>query len=157
GQRPCLPRKCRECEWLSSRNVLCWSTSPVVLLRCLYLIPNLCVLGSSRNVLPEVNTLLIVVDIVQVQSPALLRSYQLSGLWIGRSVMRYVCHKFLCLRLNHVFKKPVSQILIVAGRCDHQVIDPARGIFARNGFTDWKSCFKQFNCIQRPTHRHSHL
>src|SRR5882757_926518 len=42
------------------------------LLRCLYLIPDFVVLGAARNILPEINSLLIFVHIVEMQILLLL-------------------------------------------------------------------------------------
>src|SRR5262249_45354831 len=74
------------------------------LLRCLHFVPNLVVLRTARDVLPKVETLLIVVDIVEVKTLLLLRRHKLRSMWICWCVAGHVCHFLLRLRLNHEFE-----------------------------------------------------
>src|SRR5579871_6931198 len=64
-----------------------------------YFVPNLVVLRASRHILPEINPLLISVDVVQVQALHFLPRHQLRGVRIRRSISRHIRHLLLGLRL----------------------------------------------------------
>src|SRR5262249_3811266 len=77
------------------------------LLRCLHIVPNLVVLGAARHILPEINPLLVVVDVVQMQGLHLIWRHELRRLRICRHIVCLVGDQFLRLGLNHVFQKLV--------------------------------------------------
>ena len=71
--------------------------------------------------------------------------------------MRTVGNQFLRLGLDHVFEKGVRQLFVTAGRRDHQVVDPPRGVFLRDDLSDGEVRFAKVIGIQRPAHRQNNL
>src|SRR6185437_2062186 len=53
-----------------ARATLSWL--PHGLLRCFYFVPDFVVLSAARNILPEINALLVLVDVIEVQVLLLL-------------------------------------------------------------------------------------
>src|SRR5450631_1251663 len=90
----------------------------------LHFVPHLGVFRAPRHILPENNLALISIDVVQVQAVALLRRHQRSGLWVCRNISRNIAELFLRLCGDEVIQKLIRQFLVVAGRSNHQVIDP---------------------------------
>ncbi len=72
---------------------------------------------------------------------------------ICRRVMSDVGNFFLGLRLNHVVEKRIGEFLVRTGLGDHQVIDPAGGIFAGNNFGDGEIGLAELIGHERPAHR----
>src|SRR4029077_19349576 len=106
------------------------------LLLCrLYLVPYLDVLAAAPHILPEVKPLLIFVDVVEVQTLDFLRRHELCGLRIRRGIAGDICDFLLDLGLQHVIQTLMCQVLCLAAGGDHQVIDPARGVFPGDGFS----------------------
>src|SRR5258708_1791853 len=75
------------------------------LLRRFHIVPNLVVLGAPRNVPPEINSFLVVVDVVQMTDFHFGGGHKLSGLRIPRNIVRFVGHQLLLLVFGHVFHK----------------------------------------------------
>src|SRR5262249_30039957 len=123
------------------------------LLRRLHVVPDLVILRAPRHILPEVNPLLVAINVVEMESLYLVRRHELSGLRIRRHVMRLIGNQLLGLGLDHVFQKFVRQFFVFTSSSDHQVIDPARRVFFRDSLSHRKSSFLQVCCVQRPTHR----
>src|ERR1700722_3725709 len=123
----------------------------------LYFVPYLGIFGAPRHILPEDNLALVGIDVVQVQAVALLRSHQCGGLRVCRNVSRNVADLFLRLGGDEVIQKLVGEILVVAGRGNHQVVDPPGGALGRNLFLDRQAALVQLVRHQRPTHRRDYF
>src|SRR6266851_5760379 len=95
----------------------------------LYFVPHLCVFRSPRHILPENNLPLVGIDVVQMQAVALLRRHQRGGLRVCRDIPRHIAELFLGLGGDQVIQKLISKFLVIAGRGNHQVIDPPGGAF----------------------------
>src|SRR5579859_4517451 len=118
----------------------------------LYFVPHLGVFRPPRDILPENNLPLVSIDIVQVQAVALLRRHQRGGLWVCRDVARHIAELFLGLGTDEVIQKLISKFLVVAGRGNHQVIDPPRGPLGVNLLLDGQPALMQLVGHQRPAH-----
>src|SRR5581483_11385351 len=115
-------------EEVTARVVMRW------LLRSFHLIPNFVVLRASRNVLPEINVLLVGLDVVEMQVLPLLVRHELRGSWICGRVSGDIRDLLLGFRLDHVGEKLHREILVLTCGGDHKVVDPSSGVFLRDGF-----------------------
>src|SRR5262252_5525304 len=78
-----------------------------------HIIPGFVVLRASRDILPEVNPLLIVVDVIEMQVLLFRGRHELRGVRVGRSVPGDVRHFLLRLGLNHEVQKLVRQLFVL--------------------------------------------
>src|SRR5438128_11905603 len=72
------------------------------LLRGLHFIPYLVILGAARYIFPEVDSLLVVVRMIEVQVLLLLRRHKLRGFRICRRVPGDISDLLLGRRFDHV-------------------------------------------------------
>src|SRR5713226_1950600 len=73
------------------------ATQAQQLLRCLHFVPDFVVLGAARDVLPEVDALLVFVHVVEMQAFLLLGGHELGGVGIRRCIASDVCDFLLGL------------------------------------------------------------
>src|SRR5713226_5204519 len=132
------------CEGVTMRDVS--------LLRRLHFVPDFVVLCAARDVLPEVDALLIFVHVVEMQALLLLRAHELRRFRIRRRIASHIGHFLLRLRLDHVLEKFVRQLFILATRRNHQVINPTGSVFFGNGLANRKARLAQLIGHQRPSH-----
>src|SRR6266851_8957844 len=128
------------------------ATQAQQLLRRLHFVPDFAVLGAARDVLPEVDALLIFVHVVEMQALLLLRAHELRRFRIRRRIASHIGHFLLRLRLDHVLEKFVRQLFILATRRNHQVINPTGSVFFGNGLANRKARLAQLIGHQRPSH-----
>src|SRR6202020_1178986 len=118
----------------------------------LYFVPYLGIFRSPWHILPKDNLMLVSIDIVQVQAVALLRRHQRGGLGIGRDIPRNIAQLLLCLGGDEVIQELVSELLVLARRRNHQVVDPPRRAFRWNLLLNRQAALMQLVGHQRPTH-----
>src|SRR5438477_4430589 len=128
-----------------------------MLLRGFYFVPNLVVLSPSRYILPKVNALLIIVNIIQVKGFDFGRFQKLRRLLIRGNVMGFLAYQALRFRLDHVLEELIRQFFVVAGGSNHQVVNPPSRIFSRNRLGYWKVHLLEISRVQRPSHSCDHF
>src|SRR6185312_14728594 len=95
-----------------------FACSPHGLLGGFYFVPDFVVLGPAWDISPEINALLILVDVVEVQILFLPRTHKPRRLRIGGRIAGHIADFFLGPGLDHVCKEFVSQVFVVASGGD---------------------------------------
>src|SRR5262249_36438338 len=121
-------------------------------LRGFDLVPDFVVLGAARNILPEVDMQHVGVGIVQMQGLFFGEREIFGGAGVCGSVVGDVADQFLCFGFDHIGEKFGGQVFVPAGGGDHQVIDPAGGVFFWNDFADGKIQFAKLYGVEWPAH-----
>src|SRR5215470_16848452 len=81
----------------------------------LHIVPNLGIFRAARHILPEVNAFLVIVDVIEMQTLHFVGCHELCRLWIRRNIVGFIGDELLRFGLDHVFKKFVRQLFVLAG------------------------------------------
>src|SRR5579862_7829122 len=130
-----------------------WKTS----LGGLYFIPDLVVFIAARHLLPEIDTRHVEIDVVEVQRFSLIFCHELCRLRVSRIVASDVGHRFLSFCFDHIFEKLCGELFMLAGGCNHQMIDPSRGVFLWDRLANGEIRFAKLIRHERPAHRGDHF
>ena len=120
-----------------------------------HVVPDFSVLGTTRDILPEINLLLVVLNVVEVKAFDLIRAHELSSLRIRRHIMGLVRNQFLGLGLTAAKVSHAAQeAAYVAGGSLEAATGPRTpcwsiggGLAHPEGYADAAGRWEQFGVI----------